>query len=435
MPRRYAPRNDIIIVKYKKTTLKNGLRIITAPMKGTQTVTVVAMIGVGSRYETDKQAGLSHFTEHMLFKGTKKRPDTIDITGELDSIGGDYNAFTTNIATGYHIKVDYKHLENALDIVSDIYLNSKIDSKEIEREKGTIIQELNMIEDVPMKKVSDIFYQLLYKNNSLGRDIIGSKKTVASFKRRNFINFTDRFYKSNNTVICVSGKFNEKKLISQIKKYFSGMKKGKKPKFEKVIEKQTKPEIKIKYKKTDQTHFILGNRAYNHSHKNRFALSLLSIILGGNMSSRLFIEVRERKGLAYYVRTGTEEYQDCGYIATQAGVEHKNLGITVKTILKEYRKITEKEVSKKELKKAVDYIKGKSIMGFEASDAVAMFFTEQELIKGRVMTMEEIFEKIDKVTVSDIQRVARDIFKTNKLNLAVIGPHKNADKFKNSLKL
>ncbi|MFA4818071.1 MAG: pitrilysin family protein [Parcubacteria group bacterium] len=421
-------------MKYKKTTLKNGLRILTVPMKDTQTATVVLMVGVGSRYETEKEAGLSHFIEHMFFKGTEKRPNALAISEELDSIGGEFNAFTWKDRTGYYAKVDAKYIGTALDVVSDIFLNSKIEASEIEREKGTIIQEVNMCEDDPRRIVGDVFEKLLYANNSLGREVIGYKKTIESFRRKDFVDYMRRFYVANDTIVCMAGKIDEKNILKQVQKYFSGMKKGRKPSIKKVLENQKYPALKIKTKKTDQTHFILGNRAYYQDHRDRFALGLLGIILGGNMSSRLFIEVRERRGLAYSVFTFADSFLECGYLATQAGVDHGKLEETVKVILGEYKKIATKKVSEKELQKAKDYIKGKSIMGLESSDEVAMFFVDQPLKNKKIMTPGEIFAEIDKVTVSNILRVAKDIFKEKTLNLAVIGPHKDSKKLEKILK-
>jgi len=421
-------------MKYKKIVLKNGLRIITVPMHETQTVTVMIMVGVGSRYETEKEAGISHFIEHMFFKGTKKRPTTLHISEELDAIGGEFNAFTSKDKTMYFAKVDSKHVNTALDVVCDMYLNSKIDEKEIEKERGTILQELNMYEDTPTRNVSDVFETMLYPD-PLGREIIGSKKTLMSFRRKDFADYMERFYRANDTVVCVAGKFNEKDILNKIKKYFGQMEVGKKPKIVKVFENQKKSEIKIKFKKTDQTHFVLGTRAYDFNHKDRFALALLSIILGGSMSSRLFIEVREKRGLAYYVRTMVESYEDVGYIATQAGVEHKNLELAVKTILAEYKKISQEKVNSKELQKAKDYIKGKTVMGMEASDEVAMFFIDQEVMKKKITALSDKFKLIDKVTEDDIMRVAKDVFRNEKLNLAVIGPHKDKSKLEKTIKL
>lgn len=420
---------------YKKTVLENGLRIIAVPMKNVETVTVMVMVGTGSRYETESEAGIAHFTEHMFFKGTKKRPTTLDIAEVLDATGGEYNAFTSKDRTAYYAKVDAAHFDVALDVISDMYLNSKIDEEEIQKEKGTIIQELNMYEDTPIRNIGDIFETLLYDGNSLGREIVGTKKTVKSFSRENFVNFMNKFYVAQDTVVCVAGKINQEEILAKIENCFGKMKNGEKLEYEKVEENQSEPAIKLKTKKTDQTHIILGVRAYDHNHPDRFVLGLLAAILGGNMSSRLFIEVREKRGLAYHVRTDIETYQDCGYLATQAGVEHEKLELAVKTILDEYKKVAENKVSEKELQKAKDFIKGRSVMSFESSDEVASFFIDQEVLKGKVMTMEKIFEKIDKVTVDDIQRVAKDIFQENKLNLAIIGPHENEEEIKSWLKL
>lgn len=421
-------------MNYKKTTLKNGLRIITAPMKDTQTATVFVMVGVGSRYETDKERGISHFIEHMMFKGTKKRPNTQAIANELDAIGGEFNAFTGKTSTAYYAKSDAKHLDITLDVISDMYLNSKFDPKEIERERGTIIQELNMYEDMPMRSVEDVFESLLYGDQKLGREIIGIKETIQGVKRKDFVDYVKRFYLANDTVVCVAGKIDEDKAIKKIEKLFSEIEEGGKPDFEKVIESQKSSGLKIKNKKTDQTHLVLGVRAYPDGHKDEYVLSLLSIILGGNMSSRLFINVRERQGLAYYIHTGSESYQDAGYLATSAGVEHKNLVKTVEIILKEYKKIATKKVSADELKKAKDFIKGKSVMGLESSNAVASFLVGQEVARGKILKPQDIFRKIDKVSADDILRVAKDIFVESKLNLAVIGPHKKSAELEATLK-
>ncbi len=421
-------------MKYKKTILKNGLRILTVPMKGTGTATVMIMVGVGSRYEEEREAGLSHFIEHMMFKGTKKRPVPRKIYEELDAIGGTFNAFTDKSQTAYYAKADARHLDTVLDVVSDMFLHSVFKSEEIEREKGTILQELNMYEDLPMRKVEDVFEEVLYGKQKLGRKIIGYKKTIQSFQRQDFLNYLNRFYVANNTVVCVAGKIDEKEVVAKVKQYFSKMKERNFPDFEKAIERQTKPCVKIVNKKTDQTHLVLGVRAYALTHSNRYALGLLSNILGGNMSSRLFIEVREREGLAYSIHSEKESYQDVGYLAVSAGVEHKNLMKTVKIILREFKKISEQKVGAKELKKAKEYIKGKTVMGLEASDAVAGYFIGQEVLENNIETPEEVFSKINQVTAEDILRVAKDIFTPEKLNLAVIGPHKDKAKLEKTLK-
>ncbi|HBI33855.1 MAG TPA: hypothetical protein DEA43_04410 [Candidatus Moranbacteria bacterium] len=422
-------------MNYKKTTLKNGLRILTIPMSGTQTATVMLMVGVGSRYETEKQAGLSHFIEHMLFKGTTKRPTAQSISEELDSIGGEFNAFTSKDKTAYYAKVDSRHIEKALDVVSDIFLNSKIEQVEIDRERGPILQELSMYEDEPRRSVGDEFEKMLYTDQPLGRGIVGYKKTISDFKRKDFVSYMKKYYSANETVVCVAGKFDEKEIVSQIKSYFSDFQAGEKVAMKKVVEKQSSPKVHIKFKKTDQTHLIIGTRAYPQNHKDRYVLAMLSVILGGNMSSRLFIKIRERQGLAYFVHTSVDTYQDCGYIATQAGIDHKKVEQTIKAILEEYKKISLEKVDAKELQKAKDYVKGRAVMGFEASDDMAMFFIDQEMHKEKILTPKEVFAKVDAVTLEDILRVSKDVFQNNKLNLAIVGPHKNSKKIEEMLNL
>jgi predicted Zn-dependent peptidase len=269
----------------------------------------------------------------------------------------------------------------------------------------------------------------------LGRGIVGYKKTISEFKRKDFTDYMKKHYNANETVICVAGKFKEKEILAQIESSFLTFQTGAKAKMKKVIEKQAAPQVHIKFKKTDQTHFILGNRAYEQNHKDRYSLALLSIILGGNMSSRLFIEIRERRGLAYFVHTSVDTYQDCGYIATQAGVEHNKIEQAIKAILLEYKKIATQQVETKELQKAKDYVKGRAVMGFEASDDVAMFFIDQEMHKEKILTPKEVFEMVDAVTVDDILRVSKDIFRNDKLNLAIVGPHKNIKKLEALLKI
>ncbi len=422
-------------MKYKETKLSNGLRIITVPMKDTQTATVVVAVGVGSRYESDKEDGLSHFIEHMMFKGTKKRPTYLEISEELDSIGGLSNAFTSSDVTAYFVKTDAKKLDVGLDVITDIFLNSKFDAREIEKEKGTIIQEINMIRDNPAREIHDIFSSLLYGKNPLGRNTVGSKKTVTAFRRSDFLRYLEKHYLANDAVVCVAGKIDEKKIISKIKKHFAIMKKKNKTEAKRVFEKQKIPAVKIKLKKTDQAHLIIGNRAYDENHRDRYALGLLATILGGNMSSRLFSEVREKRGLAYRVQTFVEAFNDCGYLATQVGTENNKISEVVSVILQEYKKIATEKIAAKELLKAKDYVKGMAVMGLEASDEVAMFFVDQAVKKRKVMTLNEKIEKIEAVTADDILRVAKDIFKTETLNLAVIGPHKGGKKLRKLLKI
>ncbi|MFZ2187055.1 MAG: pitrilysin family protein [Candidatus Moraniibacteriota bacterium] len=410
-------------MKFKKHTLKNGLRIVLAPMHETETVTVMVMTGVGSRYETRKENGLAHFLEHMFFKGTEKRPTAMDISKELDAIGAEYNAYTGKDRTAYYAKVEAHHWETALDVVSDIFLHAKIEQEEIDRERGPILQELNMFEDAPMRHLGDLWEMHLYGDHPLGWEIIGTKDNIKGFQRSDFIKYLSRGYVAGNVVIGVAGKMDAAKMKKEILKRFKHIRTGKKPVFKKIVEKQKSPGVFLQHKKTDQTHMLLGVRTYDMRHKDRYVLSVIATLLGGGMSSRLFIAVRERRGLAYSVHTSGENYHDAGYLATQCGVEHENLEKTITVILDEYKRIATEKVAPDELSKAKEYIKGKLAMGFEGSDDVVEYVVTQETLYGEITTLEEKRKRVDRVTAADVIRVARDIFQNKKLNLAVIGPH------------
>ncbi|MCK4744959.1 insulinase family protein [Candidatus Parcubacteria bacterium] len=421
---------------FKKIILKNGLRLILAPIKNTEITTVLVMIGTGSRYESKKLNGISHFLEHIFFKGTKKRPTALSISTEMDRIGAEFNAFTGKDETGFYVKADAAHFSLSLDVISDILLNSKFLPAEINREKGVILEEMKMVQDTPMHYVGDLFEKLLYKSDPLGNLIIGTKENILNFKKIDFTDYFNKHYTAENTVVCVAGKISGIENCAKIiEKHFKKIKNGKKQKIESANIEQAKPNILLHYKKTDQAHFCLGARGYGLRDKRRWALKLLSSILGGNMSSRIFIEVRERRGLAYYVRTSYQGYADCGYCATQAGVDKNKIEQAIKIILSEYKKIAEKGIKKDELQKAKDYIKGASAINLETSDQIASFLTNQEILLNKILSPKEHFAKIDRITASDIQETARDIFTNQKLNLTIIGEYKDEKKFERILKL
>lgn len=411
-------------MKYNIHTLKNGLRVVLCPMPQTKNATVMVMTGTGSRYEDEQENGLAHFLEHMFFKGTKKRPDAKAISEELDSVGSVYNAFTAKDRTAYYAKVSETHVEQALDVISDIFLNSKLPEKEIEKERGAIIQEIDMYEDMPMRTVDNVFDEMLFgKDHPLGRTILGPKENIRAFTRKDFTTYLKRNYTPLNTVVCVAGSFKEKKILAKIRKDFGALPHGNPPNPITASPEQAEPRVLIKEKKSDQTHFILGLPAYPYMHKDEFALEVLSTILGGGMSSRLFMEVREKRGLAYSVHSWTDKYPDTGYFAVQAGVEHGKLELTVKTILGEFDKIKKTKVPAAEMRKAKEYMKGTMTLAMETSDAIAGQAATSIVTFGRIRTLEEKIKAIDSVSSADIQRVAKDIFNRNKLNLAIIGPH------------
>src|SRR3989338_2288405 len=297
-------------MKFSKKTLPNGLRVITVPMKDNPTVTVLVLVEAGSKYEEKRINGVSHFLEHMCFKGTTKRPKAVDISKELDALGSQYNAFTAQEYTGYYAKSDARHFRQIFDIVSDIYLNSTFPDAEMQKEKGVIIEEINMYEDMPNRHVQDLIMKLLYGNQPAGWNIAGEKKNILKMKRDDFVNYKKAHYLPEATTIVISGKVNEKEAMKEVDKIFGKIPRGKKTQKLKVKEIQIKPQVLVNFKKTDQTHFVLGTRSLNLFDKKNAVLSVLAGVLGGGMSSRLFQKLREEMGVGYYVRAYNDSYTD-----------------------------------------------------------------------------------------------------------------------------
>jgi len=419
---------------FKKITLKNGLRIILVPQKSSQTVTVLVLVGTGSKYEKKDISGISHFLEHMFFKGTKERPSPLDVAQTLDEVGGMYNAFTSQEYTGYFAKVASGHFNLALDWVSDIFLNSTLPKKEIEKEKGVIIEEINMNYDNPMSYIQTLWLRLLYGDQPAGWDIAGTKEVVSKITRKRLLDYRKRQYVAEKTVVAVAGNFREEVAERALKRYFSRTKTGRPMKKPEVVEKQNSPNVLVHFRQTDQSHLCLGVRAFNLSHPKRYTQEVLAVILGGMMSSRLFQKIRTELGIAYYINAVSEVDPDTGTLFTQAGLDNKNLEKGILAILDEYKRISQEKVPPRELKRAKEYIKGKTSLSLEASDARASFYAAQELLENRILTPEEIFRKIDRISQEDILELASEIFKPERLNLALIGPFKNKEKFQKLLK-
>lgn len=412
-------------MKYKKTKLKNGLTIITAPMKGSPSVTVLVMVKTGSKYETKEINGLSHFLEHMCFKGTTRRPTAKDISVELDGLGAQNNAFTGQEYTGYYAKAHPKHFLKILDVVSDMYLNPVFEEKEIEKEKGVIIEEINMYEDLPNRSVHEVFMDILYGDQPAGWSIAGKKEIIKKINRKDFLNYRKKHYVAKATTILVAGDIAEKKAIEEIKKQFTGIPTNKKFGKKKVFEKQSKPEIKIKHKDTDQTHIALGVRAFKSKDNKNYALEVLCTVLGKGMSSRLFQKLRDEMGVGYYVRAGADAYTDHGYLVVSTGVDKGRVGEVVTAVLGEMKKISDKPVPETEIAKAKEFLLGNMYMGLESSDAMAEYYAIQDILDDKILTPQEYAKKIQKVTAKEIQKVAMEIFKNNRLNMAIVGNVRN----------
>ena len=421
-------------MKYKKKILKNGLRIITAPMSGNSTTTILVLVKAGTDYESNTDNGISHFLEHMCFKGTTNRPNAGDIALDLDKLGSRYNAFTGYEYTGYWAKAHYKQSERLTDILSDMYLNPVFDEDEIKKEKGVILEELNLYRDLPMRQVEEDFLQLLYKNQPAGMLLVGTKKNIKKFKRKDFLEYRKKRYTAQNTIVVIAGKFDEKKMIADIKNQFKDINLNRSPKKVKIKDTQNKARVFVRNKKVDQTHLYLGVRSYNLFHKDVAVVSLIANVLGAGMSSRLFNKLRNELGVCYYVRADNEPSTDHGFFSVSAGVDNKRVNEVVSVFLSELKKIKEELVGEEELKKVKDYIIGNMYLGLELSDSVAQYLGFQELLKNKILTPQEKVEKIKAITAGDIKRVANKIFQDVKLNLALIGPIKNKKSLQKILK-
>jgi len=421
-------------MKFIKKTLANGLRVVIVPMKDNPTATVLVLVEAGSKYETKEVSGISHFLEHMCFKGTEKRPKGIDISKELDALGSQYNAFTAQEYTGYYAKSGDRHFKQIFDVVSDIYLNSTFPELEMQKEKGVIIEEINMYEDMPSRHVQDLMMILLYGDQPAGWNIAGEKKNILEMKRSDFVKYKKEKYVPEATTLVVAGKVTEKEVMKEVDRVFGHLPKVKKAKKLKIKEIQTKPEVLVKFKKTDQTHFVLAVRTNDLFNKKNVVLSVLSGVLGAGMSSRLFAKLREEMGVGYYVRAYNDAYTDHGFFQISAGVDNKRILEVIDAVLNECRMLKTELVSEEELSKVKECLIGNMKLSLESSDDIANFYGGQELLKKEIKSSEEKAEAIRKVTAKQILDMAKSIFKNEKLNLALIGPFKDKAKFSKSLK-
>lgn len=412
---------------FRKTVLDNGLRIITAPMQGTNTVTILILCETGAEYEPAAEYGISHFLEHMFFKGTKKRPTAQIINREFDSMGGFYNAFTTHEVTGYFSKVGKIYFEQALDILSDIYTDALLKPEEIERERQVIIEERKMRLDDPQTHLWHIWENLLYGDQLAGRDIIGEESTLRSIPAEAFPRYFQSQYTSKNTIVVAAGSFDESRAIGEIAKKFAGIRSGSPRGKSEFQEAQTAPAARAFTKQTDQTHLILGFRGFGIFDPDRYPMSLLATILGGSMAARLPDRIREQMGLAYTIYSENASYTNRGNFYAYAGVTHENFPKAVGAILNEYRGILENPVTPEELARAKDLVKGRLLIQLEASNAVAHFVGEEEALTKEPLTVEEVFAKIDGVTPEDVSRAGERLIRPERLNLAVVGPHSGED--------
>ncbi|MBI5044674.1 MAG: insulinase family protein [Candidatus Levybacteria bacterium] len=418
-------------MQFSKTSLPNGLRVITIPMPSFESATALVMVGAGSRYENKKNSGISHFLEHMAFKGTQKRPSALDIASLIDGIGGEFNAFTGKEYTGYYVKAGKGNVETILDVLSDMLKHSKLDPVEIEKEKGVIIEEINLYEDMPMRKIGDIYENLLYGDTPMGWDIAGEKDIIRSITREDFVSYMQSLYSPHNMTVVIAGGIDgsagspqvSDKMRELVGKYFGDMGSFETITAKPLKESQKKPQVLIRNKKTEQIHIALGVRTIDLNHPDKYPLSVLSSILGGGMSSRLFNEVREKRGLAYYVRSSSDEYIDCGSLVSTAGIDPKRVKDAIAVMVEQYGLVSagKLNISDTEFKKAKEYMKGHLVLELEDSRSVSTFYAHQELLEKEILNPDQILKKIDGVTKEQVDEVGKKYFVNSGLNLALIG--------------
>lgn len=423
------------MLEVKKTTLPNKLRVLVTPMKSTEAVTVMILVRAGSRYETKSINGIAHFLEHMFFKGGERYPDSRAVAEAIDAIGGMFNAFTSDEYVGYFVKVEKDKIEVAFDVLSDMLLNAKFDPEGLERERGVILEEYNMYKDTPQREIWDVFERQLLGDHPLGWSTIGLTEVIKKVKRQDFLDYRSKLYTPSNIVVTVAGNTTVAKVESLVKKYLPHPKVGKKNQPLPYRQPAPKKKFQVVYKKTEQAHLVIGVPTFGADHPDKYVAKVLASVLGGGMSSRLFTSVRERHGLAYYVRASSANYADTGYVVASAGVDVKRIDLAIKTILDEFRDIATSLVPTKELNKAKAYITGGLVLEMEDSDEVAYSFGVQELLRDKTETIDTIRRKVHKVTADQILKLAKKIFKDGSLCLTVIGPYQSSDKIKKAFKL
>ena len=410
-------------MQFKKTTLTNGVRVILLPLAESPAVTVLVMTETGSKSEEKRLSGISHFLEHVVFKGTKKRPTTLATSLELDAIGAEYNAFTAQEFTGFYAKAHARHFDVAYDVITDIYLNPIFDPAELEKEKGVVVEEIRMYQDMPQRHVEDILLHQLYGDTPAGRNITGTEETVKSFTREDIDAYHKSHYTAESTIVVLAGAFDEASALQKLEHTFSVIPVGdtkitaKAP----VVENQSAPSLEVKYKETDQTHVILAVRTFPVVDTRVPVLQLITTILSSGFSSRLVQRLREKMGIVYYVRSGIDSFIDHGFFSVSAGLDSSRLKQGIEAIIDELKKISTELVPESELRKAKDQFIGSMMLSLDSSDSLADFVGYQEIMKKNIKTPDEIAARIEAITAADILSVAKEIFVDKGLNLSGIG--------------
>lgn len=421
-------------MKYYQRKLKNGLTILEVPSEDAESVVVDFFVKTGSRSEVLKENGISHFLEHFLFKGTKKFPSAMAITELIDGIGGEMNANTGKEHTQFYIKAHHSYLELIFEVLTDMIQNPLLDNDEMQREKGVIVEEINMYKDNPRVTAAYLLEQTMWQGDPLGRDIAGQVNIVTKFNRPMFESYMARHYQTGNMILGVSGKYERTKLNKLINKYWAKVPAKNFSAWPKAKDTQKTFRLKLEHKDIKQAVINLGFKGLHFNHKDNITAAVLASVLGGGMSSRLFTEVRERRGLAYYVRASNGNYQDTGVFDVSSGVRVDSIEEAMKVILAELKKISTEKITDKELLKAKAYLKGKTTLALEDNQMRLDWFLEEAAFKKTIQTPKDIFKELDRVTVADVLRLAKQLFVSNKMSLAVVGPYKSTKKFEQILR-
>lgn len=423
-------------MKFRRTIFKNGLRVITAPLKDSLSVNVMVMVNAGGKDENKDNNGISHFLEHMCFKGTKKRPTSLKLSSEFDSLGASSNALTSHDWTGYYATVTPEHAAKAVELVADLYLNPIYAEAEIKKEKGVVKEEIKLYEDKPTSHVWEVFTQICFGDTPPGWSVLGTNKVINQLSKQDLIKYRKRHYFANKTLVLVAGNFNEAKMLKLLSKYFSRLPRREVgEKREPVVVEQKVPQVKTSYRKIDQTHLVLGFRTVDIYAEENYALMVLAAVLGGGMSSRLFQSIREKMGAAYYVGAAQNSYADHGYLALYAGVDSNKIKEVIKTMLSECSRLKTRLVSAKELKRVKDSMLGNLYLNLETPSDLAYFYGEQEILDKPVLTPDELGQRIKRIKAEEIREIARRYFTADRLNLALVGPHMEAKVFETLLKI
>lgn len=417
----------------QETTLDNGLKLLLFPMEKTEALTILFLTRTGSKYEAKDVNGISHLLEHLLFRGTKSWPEPTSIAKELDRVGGVYNAFTDKEMLGVIVKVTPENFELAAKVVAEMASLPLLAESEIAKEKKIVIEEINMRQDDPPTLVGDLWEYLLYGDQPAGWLVIGAKEIIEIISREKLVTHFKNCFVARNSVMMVAGSFKPSEAEKIIKDNFIHLPEGESMVKLPVKESQNLPEVELLQKQTDQTHLCLGVRGFDAFSSQKYALEVMAALLGGMMSSRLFVEIREKRAMAYYLKTVTEEYTDSGYLVTSAGIANSKVAEAIEIICHEYRKLKTELVPEDELSRVKENLRGRLKLHLETSEQLATFLGVQQILRGKVMTPQEHWEQIAKVSQDDILKAAKEVFQPERLNLALIGPHSNKDKFASSL--